>query len=63
MKELCEMMEALTEDARFTEEIEVLLRRENGEDVRMCEYIDFLESRGEKKGVKRQELCHMYGLQ
>ena len=52
VKELCEMMEDLTGDKRFTEKIDVLLkRREKGEEVRMCEYIDMLEARGERRGI------------
>lgn len=52
VKELCEMMEALTGDSRFTEKIDGLLRRrERGEEVCMCEYIDMLEARGERRGI------------
>ena len=52
LKELCEMMEALTGDSRFTEKIGMLLRRrEKGEEVHMCEYIDMLEARGERRGI------------
>lgn len=48
---LCEMMEALTKDTRFTEMVEELLsRQEEGEEIVMCEYIDMLEARGEARG-------------
>ena len=48
---LCEMMEALTGDARFTAlTAELLERQEKGEEIIMCEYIDMLEAKGEKKG-------------
>lgn len=50
---LCDMMEALTGDTRFTEQVEELLRRqEKGEEVLMCGYIDMLEARGELRGRK-----------
>ena len=50
---LCRMMEAVTGDARFTEQIDRLLeRRQKGEDVRMCEYLDMLEARGQERGEK-----------
>lgn len=48
---LCEMMEALTGDNRFTEQAEELLKRQReGGEVLMCEYIDMLEARGEARG-------------
>ena len=51
---LCEMMEALTGDSRFTDQVEALLKKqEEGEEVVMCEYIDMLEARGEKRGETR----------
>lgn len=51
---LCDMMEALTGDTRFTEQVEELLRRqEKGEEVLMCGYIDMLEARGEVRGGLR----------
>ena len=49
---LCEMMEALTGDSRFTDQVEALLKKqEEGEEVVMCEYIDMLEARGEARGI------------
>lgn len=49
---LCEMMEALTGDTRFTElVVELLKRQEEGKEVMMCEYIDMLEARGEARGI------------
>lgn len=53
---LCRMMEALTGDGRFTDQIGELMRRqrERGEIV-MCEYIDMLEARGEAQGVVKGE--------
>ncbi len=51
---LCEMMEALTKDTRFTEMVGDLLdRQEKGEEIVMCEYIDMLEARGEARGENR----------
>ena len=51
---LCEMMEALTEDTRFTDLVEELLtKQEEEKEVIMCEYIDMLEARGESKGENR----------
>ena len=51
---LCGMIEAVPEDARFTEQIDRLLeKRQKGEDVRMCEYLDMLEARGKEQGEKR----------
>ena len=53
---LCEMMEALTGDTRFTALIEKLQsRQEKGEEIVMCEYIDMLEARGEIKGEKEEK--------
>lgn len=54
------MMEALTGDERFTEQIEELsARKAEKEEVYMCEYIDMLEARGkqigEQIGVKKGE--------
>nr|WP_297864100.1 hypothetical protein [uncultured Acetatifactor sp.] len=51
---LCDMMEALTGDSRFTEQVEELLKKQEkkGEEVLMCEYIDMLEARGELRGKK-----------
>lgn len=49
---LCEMMEALTGDVRFTDQVEELLKRQKeGEEIVMCEYIDMLEARGEARGI------------
>jgi len=51
---LCEMMEALTWDTRFTALIEKLQsRQEKGDEIVMCEYIDMLEARGEERGEER----------
>ena len=51
---LCEMMEALTGDTRFTDQVDELLRKqEEGKEITMCEYIDFLEARGEARGEER----------
>lgn len=48
---LCEMMEALTNDTRFTALIgEMRKKQEKGEEIFMCEYIDMLEATGEAKG-------------
>lgn len=52
---LCEMMEALTGDARFTEQVGALLEKQEKGEVAMCEYIDLLEERGEKRGEKKGE--------
>lgn len=63
MEALCAMMEALTGDARFTEQVNGLLSgKAKREEVYMCEYIDMLEARGEKKGEKRQELYRRYNI-
>ena len=46
------MMEALTGDVRFTDQVEELLKRQKeGEEIVMCEYIDMLEARGEARGI------------
>lgn len=51
LEALCDMMEALTGDTRFTEQAAKLLEREEKEGpVMMCEYIDALEARGEARG-------------
>ena len=51
MEALCDMMEALTGDKRFTEMAEKFVeRQQKGEVIIMCEYIDALEAKGEKKG-------------
>lgn len=47
---LCEMMEALTKDTRFTDMIaKVRSRQEKGGDIIMCEYLDMLEEKGERR--------------
>lgn len=52
---LCQMMEAITGDTRFTDLIKDLIKKqkEKGGEVIMCEYIDMLEARGFKKGEAR----------
>ena len=53
---LCQMMEALTGDARFTISINKMLKmQEEGKEILMCEYIDMLEARGQAKGEIRGE--------
>ena len=53
---LCEMMEALTGDTRFTDQVEDLLKKQKeGKEIVMCEYIDMLEARGEIRGENRGE--------
>ncbi len=53
IEELCEMMRAVTGDSRFTEQVDELLeRRGKGEELRMCEYLDMLEARGQERGEK-----------
>lgn len=50
LEALCDMMEALTGDSKFTEQAESLLQKERkGEPIMMCEYLNTLESRGEAK--------------
>ncbi len=50
---LCDMMQALTGDARFTDLVDELLKRQKeGKEIVMCEYIDMLEARGEERGKK-----------
>ena len=64
-KALCEMMEALTGDTRFTDLVEELQdRQEKGEEIVMCEYIDMLEARGAIKGENRLAalLTKLYSL-
>lgn len=64
-KALCEMMEALTGDTRFTDLVEELQdRQEKGEEIVMCEYIDMLEARGVIKGENRLAalLTKLYSL-
>ena len=56
MEALAEMMEALTGDRKFTEQIEDLIKKQGErEEIRMCEYIDMLEARGEAIGEARGE--------
>ena len=65
MEALCAMMEALTGDARFTEQInELMSGKEEKEEVYMCEYIDMLEARGEARGESRLAalLSKLYSL-
>lgn len=51
---LCGMMEALTGDSRFTDLVgELLKKQKEGKEIAMCEYIDMLEARGEKRGETR----------
>lgn len=51
LEALCDMMEALTGDSRFREQMEKLLEKEQKEGkIMMCEYINELEANGEKKG-------------
>lgn len=53
---LCRMMEALTGDARFTAAMDKILRMQReGDEIKMCEYIDMLEARGQAKGEIRGE--------
>lgn len=64
-KALCEMMEALTGDTRFTDLVEELQdRQEKGEEIVMCEYLDMLEARGAIKGENRLAalLTKLYSL-
>ena len=54
---LCDLMEALTGDTRFTELAnEFWTKHQNGDAVMACEYLDLLEARGEKLGEKRGEI-------
>ena len=65
MEALCEMMEALTEDTRFTELAEEMLEKQReGKEIAMCEYIDKLEARGEVKGERKllALLAKLYAL-
>ena len=51
LEALCDMMEALTGDTRFTEQAKQFGEKEQkGEKIMMCEYIDALEARGEARG-------------
>ena len=65
MEALCEMMEALTEDTRFTELAEEMLEKQReGKEIVLCEYIDKLEARGEVKGERKllTLLAKLYAL-
>jgi len=54
LEALCEMMEALTNDTRFTSLTESLLRKQQkGKEIIMCEYIDMLEAKGEQRGFRK----------
>ncbi len=54
---LSEMMEALTGDRRFTEQMEELRKKQKErEEVRRCEYIDMLEAKGEARGEEKAEI-------
>ena len=56
MEALCEMMEALTGDTRFTELAEEITEKQGeGKEIAMCEYIDMLEARGEARGENKGE--------
>ena len=62
LEALCDMMEALTGDTRFTEQAKKLMEKEEkGEKIMMCEYINMLEARGEARGEVRGEakLTHL----
>lgn len=51
---LCEMMEALTGDVRFTAQVEEFVQKQKeGRNIIMCEYIDFLEAKGKIEGENR----------
>lgn len=49
LEALCDMMEAVTGDTRFTEQADELLRKKEGEKIMMSEYINQLEANGEAK--------------
>ena len=54
LEALCSMMEALTGDSRFTDRMGGMLKKqEGGREVKMCEYIDMLEARGEARGKEK----------
>ncbi len=58
---LCDMMDAVTGDTRFTEQLKELMEsRQKGENVIMCEYIDLLEANGEARLADL--LAKLYGL-
>lgn len=62
---LCRMMEALTGDRRFTDQICELMQKQNEKgEVAMCEYIDMLEARGAIKGENKLAslLAKLYSL-
>ena len=69
LEALCSMMEALTGDSRFTDRMGGMLKKqEGGREVKMCEYIDMLEARGEARGKEKGEnmlaalLTRLYAL-
>lgn len=56
LEALCDMMEALTGDNRFTEQAKQFLEKEQEEEeIMMCEYINMLEARGEARGKLQGE--------
>lgn len=50
LEALCDMMEALTGDTRFTEQANELMVKKKGKKIMMCEYINQLEAKGEANG-------------
>lgn len=55
LEALCDMMEAITGDTRFTEQANELMVKKKGKKIMMCEYINQLEARGEAKGEANGE--------
>lgn len=55
LEALCDMMEAITGDIRFTEQANELLAKKKGKKIMMCEYINQLEARGEARGKANGE--------
>lgn len=54
VQSLCEMMEALTGDERFTDmTVKLVKKQKERKGIYMCEYIDMLEARGEVRGESR----------
>ncbi len=49
LEALCDMMEAVTGDARFTEQVRELMEKKKGKKIMMCEYINQMEAKGEAK--------------
>jgi len=69
MEALCEMMDALTGDDRFTILAEAFVEQQNKEkEITMCEYLDMLEARGEARGkaigetIGENRLSHLIQL-